>query len=216
MELLANIVNGFQPSTIFAKTSPFDFLQGFWIYPYFKYKFFPINVQWPFQWLLPFSDLSHTVVIVKRIQNPFFVLPAMTELIVRVMVSSNTIRRVARSNKHSWNWTVRSLKLWDLNKRQIRSSHRKGKETPTQVFFCEIGERPATHRCFPVKLVTFLRNSFRRTSANDCFWQMISGMAYPVLYNIKDISQIFVSLVHRWCIFWFYKIANMHSFRVQL
>ena len=71
MELLANIVNGFRPSTIFAKTSPFDFLQGFWIYPYFKYKFFPINVQWPFQWLLPFSDLSHIVVIVKRFQNSF-------------------------------------------------------------------------------------------------------------------------------------------------
>ena len=144
MELLANIVNGFQPSTIFVKTSPFDFLQGFWIYPYFKYNFFPINVQWPFQWLLPFSDLSHTVVIVKRIQNPFFVLPAMTKLIVRVMVSSNKIRRVVRSNKHSWNWTVRSLKLWDLNKRQIRSSHRK--------------EKRLQHRCFSVKLAKGLQH----------------------------------------------------------
>ena len=123
MELLANTVNGFQPSIIFVKSSLFHFLQGLWIYLHFKYRFFPINFQWFFQWLLPFSDLSYIVVIVKRIQNAFFLLLAMTELILRVMVSSNEIRRTARSKKHSWNWTIRSLKLWDLNKRQIRSSH---------------------------------------------------------------------------------------------
>ena len=64
MELLANIVNGFQPSIIFVKTSLFDFLQGIWIYPHFKYKFFLMNFQWLFQWLLPFADLSYIVVIV--------------------------------------------------------------------------------------------------------------------------------------------------------
>ena len=122
MELLANIVNSFELSIIFPKTSLFDFLQGLWINPHFKYKFFPVN----FQWLLPFSGLSYIVVIVKRNQNAFCVFIAMTELTVRVMVSSNKIGRVARSNKHSWNSTIRSSKLWDLNKRQIKSSHRKG------------------------------------------------------------------------------------------
>ena len=187
MELLVNIVNAFQPSIIFAKISIFDFLQGLWIYPHFKYNFFPINFQWLFQWLLPFSDLSYIVIIVKRNQNAFFIVLAMTELIVRVMVSLNKIQRVARSNKNSWNWTVRSLKLWDLNKRQIRSSHRNcsvkwsvlknfanftRKRDSNIGAFCEICERPATHRCFPVKLVKFLWNFFWRTSANDCFWQM--------------------------------------------
>ena len=122
MELLANIVNSFELSIIFPKTSLFDFLQGLWINPHFKYKFFPVN----FQWLLPFSGLSYIAVIVKRNQNAFCVFIAMTELTVRVMVSSNKIGRVARSNKHSWNSTIRSSKLWDLNKRQVKSSHRKG------------------------------------------------------------------------------------------
>ena len=45
MELLANIVTGFQPSIVFVKTSLFDFLQGLWIYPHFKYRFFPMNFQ---------------------------------------------------------------------------------------------------------------------------------------------------------------------------
>ena len=72
IELLENIVNGFQPLIIFVKTSLFDFLQGLWIYPHFKYNFFPMNFQWPFQWLLPFSDLSYIVVTEKRIQNAFF------------------------------------------------------------------------------------------------------------------------------------------------
>ena len=121
MELLTNIVNGFQPSIIFVNKSLFNLLRGLWIYPHFKYNFFPVNFQWPFKWLLPFSDFSYIVVIVKRIQNAFFL--AITELIVRVRVSSNKIQTAARSKKHSWNWTISSLKLWDLNKRQIRSCH---------------------------------------------------------------------------------------------
>ena len=112
IELLENIVNGFQPSIIFVKTSLFDFLQGLWIYPHFKYKIFLMN-------------FSYIVVIVERIQNALLVLLAMAELIVCVMVSSNKIQTVTRSNKGSWNWTMRSLKLWDLNKRQIRNSHRR-------------------------------------------------------------------------------------------
>ena len=48
-----------------------------------------------------------------------------------------------------------------------------GKETSAQASFCEIGE--------------IFKKLFWKTSANDCFWQMISGMAYPVLYNIKNI-----------------------------
>ena len=45
MKLLENIVNGFEPSVIFVKTSLFDFLQGLWIYPHFMDTSFLMNFQ---------------------------------------------------------------------------------------------------------------------------------------------------------------------------
>ena len=142
--------------------------------------------------MLPFSDLSYIVVIVKRIQNAFFVLLAMTELIVRVRVSSNKIQTAARSKKHSWNWTIRSLKLWDLNKRQIRSSHpmcsvRKGCSQKCHQF---CNEKKLQHSFLSVKLAKLLRKFFWKTSANDSFWQMISGVrpvAWPTLFYTTKI-----------------------------
>ena len=43
--------------------------------------------------LLPFSDLSDIVVIVKRIENALFILLTITELKVCVVVSLNKIQR---------------------------------------------------------------------------------------------------------------------------
>ena len=43
--------------------------------------------------LLPFSDLSDIVVIVKKFENAFFILLTITELKVCVVVSLNKIQR---------------------------------------------------------------------------------------------------------------------------
>ena len=60
----------------------------------------------------------------------------------------------------------------------------------------ETGEAQVLHTCFSVKLMKFLWNFVWKTSAKDCLWQMISSMVYFVLYNTKNIFQIFVSLVY--------------------
>ena len=163
--------------------------------------------------MLPFSDLSYIVVIMKRIQNALFVLLAMTELIVRVIVSSNKTRRVARSNKHSWSCPS-GFGIWTRDRSEAATGG-----VLLKMMFLKMSPTSqklrVPHRCFSVKLAKFLRNFFWKTSANDCFRQ-ISVAWSTLLYTTKNIFQIFVSLVYRRYIFWFYKIANMHSFRVQL
>ena len=134
--------------------------------------------------MLPFSDLSYIVVIVKRIQNALFVLLAMTERIVRVIVSSNKIRRVVRSNKHSWAVLqvlefeqetdqkqppeVFYKKMMFLKMSPI-SPISQWKETPAKVLFCGIGE---------IFKKLLLKNICERLLLTD-----ISSMAYPALYD---------------------------------
>ena len=137
--------------------------------------------------MLPFSDLSYIVVIVKRIQNALFVLLAMTELIVRVIVSSNKIRRVVRSNKHSWAVLqvlefeqetdqkqppeVFYKKMMFLKMSPI-SPISQWKETPVKVLFCGIGE---------IFKKLLLKNICERLLLTD-----ISSMVY-LLYTTKNI-----------------------------
>ena len=166
------------------------------------------------------------MLIVTRIQNAFFALLATAELIVRAMVSLNKIQRAARSNKHIWNWTVRCLKLWDLNERKIRSSHHRcsvkvgvlknfanftwKRDSSTGDFLWNW--RKACNTQVEIFKKLFLKNNWKRLLLTDdqscglpCFIQ-----------DKKCFSNIYFPSIYRWCIFWFYKIVNMHSFRVQL
>ena len=164
--------------------------------------------------MLPFSDLSYIAVIVKRIQNALFVLLAMTELIVRVTVSSNKIRRVVRSNKHSWS-RPSSFGIWTRDRSEAATGGVLQENDVLKNVTNFTMKRDSSTGAFLWNWWNFFRNFFWKTSANDCFWQI--SVAWPsLLYTTKNIFQIFVSLVYRRYIFWFYKIANMHSFRVQL